>query len=282
MTQVLTFPHDFTIESSGFQGQLCKPTNKRKTSLLLQCTNVKKNLPNFHIVFKYQEEVIQEILVLRLIQIFDKLWMDKGLDLKVLTLKSAQVDDLVGYFQVYEGGESFKNICEKYGTTFGFTDRNPVTKYIESLNKGKSKLVALEYFKRSLAAHSVASYVLGIVEKQYSYYMITENGRFFCKNFGDQIFGGPKREKPLVFFTKEMESALDVEKNKEGLAFFYNLCDSAISILRKNAHQILNLIAMMKVINMPCFSTEGALEFVKEQLNLSGNDADAIQNVRLV
>lgn len=277
----MTFPHDFSIESGGFLGQLCKPINKRKTSLLIQCTNVKKNLPNFQMIFKYQEEVLQEILVLRLIQIFDKLWIEKGLDLKILTLKSAQVDDMVGYFQVYEGGESFKNICEKYGTGIGSGDRNPVMKYLESHNKGKAKQASLDYFKRSLAGYCVASYVLGIFEKQYSFYMITENGRFFCKNFGDQIFGGQKREKPLVFFTKEMELALELENKSQGLTYFYNLCYSAISILRKNAHQILNLIAMMKVVNMPCFCTDGAIEFVKDQLNLVGNDADACQNVDL-
>lgn len=238
-------------------------------------------MPNFQLIFKFQEEVIQEIMVLRLIQIFDKLWIEKGLDLKILTLKSAQVDDLVGFHQIYEGGESFKNIVEKYGTGLGSVDRNPVMKYLESHNKGKTKLIALDYFKRSLAGYCVASYVLGIVEKQYSYFMITENGRYFCKNFGDQIFGGSKREKSLIFFTKEMEAALEIENKSPGLTYFYNLCYQAIIILRKNSHQILNLISMMKVMNMPCFCTEGALEFVKDQLNLNGNDADACHNVDL-
>lgn len=262
---------------------MCKPVNKRKTSLLFQCPHYKKNLPNFQAIFRYQEEILQETLVIRLIMVFDQWWMQQGLDLKIITLKTVQVDDLMGYTQVLDTGETLKNICEKHGAGLASGDRNAVLRYIENHNKGKGKVAALEHFRRSLAGYCVATYVLGVVERQYNYYVINEDGRFFHKYFGEYIFGGLRRDKTMIAFTKEMESALIEKENKAtDMNYFYNLCYSAIIVLRKNSHQLLNLISMMKVTNIPCFATEGALEFVKGQLNLDGNDADACQNVNLL
>lgn len=250
---------------------------------MLQCPHHKRNLPNFQLIFRFQEDVLQETLIVRLIMVFDQWWMEQGLDLKMMTLKTVQIDDMIGYTQVIENGETLKNICEKHGAGLASGDRNAVMKYIESHNKTKAKVAALEYFRRSLAGYCVATYVIGIVERHYSYYVIHEDGRFFHKYFGEQIFGGPKRDKTMIAFTREMESALMEKENKAtDMNYFYNICYSAIIILRKNSHQLLNLIAMMQVTNIPCFNTEGVLDFVRTQLNLDGNDADACQNVELL
>lgn len=225
---------------------------------------------------------MQDVMVIRLIQIFDKWWIEQGLDLKIFTLKTVPVDDMVGYTQVLENGETLKNICEKYGTGLTSVDKNAVLKYIEAHNKGKAKTAALEIFRRSLAGYCVAGHVLGILERNYGYYVVSEGGRFFQRNFGDQIFGGAKRERTLVAYAKEMEAALYEKDSKTAdMPYFLNLCYSAIIILRKKAHQLLNLVSMMQVANIPCFHTEGAIAYIRNQLNLDGNDADACQNVSL-
>ena len=273
--QFLTFPHDHTILSNGFASQFCKAIGESNISILIQCTNLKRNLPNYQIQFKYQEEVLQDLFVMKVIQLFDLWWMEKGLDLKMSTVKLVPTDDRIGFGQVVENVESLKNICEKFGTGLSSIDKNCINKFLEVHNKGQAKEYAAENFRRSVAGFCVATYVLGVVEKNYSYYLISEGGRFLHRTFGKEIFGGAKREKVLVAYTREMEIVID-RNNDE---YFLNLCYSALTILRKNSHELLNLLGMMIVANLPSLRAVDALDYVRDALNLGGNDADTCQNV---
>jgi len=238
---------------------------------------MKKTLRQFEIMLKYQEEVLQDMFITRMIMLFDKMWMEKGLDLKVTTPKILPVDDLTGYYESFETGvETLKNICEKHGTGMSSLDRGCINKYLEQNNKGAMKDRASEFFRRSAAAYCVATYVLGVVDKNYNYYMVMEDGRFFHHNFGGAIFGAPNREKQYILYTKEMETVVIEKENEE---YFYNLCYLALTILRKQAHIIMNLVGMMVVANMPSVQDTDAIDFIRTALNLGGNDSDTCQNV---
>ena len=72
------------------------------------------------------------MLAVRLIMLFDKWWLEKGLDLKIVTYKVVVLDDLVGMSQIMDNTETLKNICEKFGTGLSVFDRNCIIKYIDT------------------------------------------------------------------------------------------------------------------------------------------------------
>lgn len=132
---MFSFPHDFTAISNEFANQFCKAVNKRQTSILIQCVNLKKNLPNFQVNFKFRENVFQDMMVFKLISLFDKWWMEKGLDLKMTNIKITPTHDMMGFSQVVENAESLQNIIEKYGNGITQYDKFSITKYLETHNK---------------------------------------------------------------------------------------------------------------------------------------------------
>ena len=281
--QFLSFPHDFTIVSAGFASQFCKPIGIRKISVLIQCNNIRRNLPNIQVEYKFQEEVLQDYFMLKMIQLFDSWWMQRGLDLKISTFKIVPTDDGIGFSQIFDNIETLKNIREKYGTGLASVDVACLNKYLDLHNKGAVKELASELFRRSLAGYCVANYVMGVVEREYNYYLISDYGRFLQRTFGKHLFGGSKKDKVLLPYSREMEAVIFRKGNEaEDKEYFFNLCYSAINILRKQSHELLNLLGMMVVANMPSLQDYDPLEYVKEALNLGGNDADTNQNVGLL
>lgn len=275
------FPHDYTLQSNAILGQYCKSTGRKKTSITVTCPPLARGLPNFAVTYRFQEEVCQDMFCHRLMQMFDHCWLERGLDLKIITPKVTPVDDLIGFAQVFDNSESLSNIYQKYGTGLSELDKNCILKFIEANNKNVGRDNAQEVFRRSLAGYCVGTYVLGVVEKSYDFYTITENGTFFHNSFGMELFGGADRDdrdKIRVAFTKEMEAVIDPNLEE----YFFGLCNAALIVLRKQAHQLLNLMRMMLLANLPGYQVPEALTYVRNSLNLSGSDADACQNFKLV
>lgn len=276
LPETIIFPHDYAQPSTTISYQNSKAINKKKTSVLVQCPNLKRNLANFQLTFKYQEHIFQDLVCFKLIELFDHWWMEKGLDLKITTIKLTPVDDMIGFGQVIEGAENLKIIVDKFGTGVKDLELSALLKFIEMNNKGPAKDTALEMFRRSLAGYCVATYVLGIAEKDDTFIMIHESGRLFHRTFGEKILG--RTPSPLIAFSPQMRLVI----GKENEDYFYNLCNTALIILRKQSYQLINLLDMLIPANLPGFEIENCLKHVRATLNLSGSDADACQNFKLV
>ena len=63
----------------------------------------------------------------------------------------------------------------------------------------------------------MATYVIGCVEKNLGNLLITENGRFLYRGFGEQIFGVKNKETVFIAYTKEMVGPSSARKQPSSL-----------------------------------------------------------------
>ena len=237
----------------------------------------------FRVIFKIGDDLRQDLMMLQIFRIMDKIWMENNLDLKFTIYNVCPIELKCGFMEFAEGstvediqkningGDIFQDTLYRYLQNFSYE----ITNNSEHLQFKKM----LDNYIKSLAGYCVATGVLGIADRHVANVMINENGLFFHIDFG-HIFGnfktkfGFKRERSLFLLTPQMAYIyIQSNNNKE----FKNYCTSAFNILRANSKRILNIMITMSSSNMPEFSTMYNLSYVKDILKLDMNEKDAAE-----
>jgi phosphatidylinositol-4,5-bisphosphate 3-kinase len=283
MPDVFTFPHDQRLKSTGVSPSDCKVFSSKKAPILLSTLNSQINAPNYEVLFKMGDDLKQDILTLQILRLFDKWWLEAGLDLKMSPYQVLNTQDLIGYIEFVQNSDTMKEIFDKYGGTLSTFDKYIIMKFLEANNRGIHLEIALENFRRSVAGYCLLTYVMGVGDRHISNYMVNKDGKFFHIDFG-HILGNfkkkffIKRERSKVAFTKEMMYTI----GKDYEEYFYKLCFYGMSILRKKSHLLLNLLWMLLSADMPNLRTKRDLNWVKDSLLLNGNDTEASEKFKKV
>ena len=237
----------------------------------------------FRVIFKIGDDLRQDLMILQIFKIMDKIWMENNLDLKFSTYNVCPIDLKSGFVEFVDGspvetiqknmngGDILQDTLYLYLHNLSYE----ITNNPENLEFKKM----IDNYIKSLAGYCVATGVLGIADRHPANVMIKPNGLFFHIDFG-HIFGnfkkkfGFKRERSVFLLTPQMAYIyIQSNNNKE----FINYCTSAYNILRENAKKILNIMITMSSSNMPEFSTMSNLEYVRDKLNLKMNDKEAAE-----
>ena len=235
----------------------------------------------FRVIFKIGDDLRQDLMILQIFKIMDKIWMENNLDLKFCIYNVCPIELKCGFMEFVEGSpveEIQKNM------NGGDILQDTLYLYLQNLsyeitgNKENLQFKKmLDNYIRSLAGYCVATGVLGIADRHPANVMVKPNGLFFHIDFG-HIFGnfktkfGFKRERSVFLLTPQMAYIyIQSNNNKE----FINYCTSAFNILRANAKRILNIMITMSSSNMPEFSTMSDLSYVRNQLKLDMNEKEA-------
>ena len=235
----------------------------------------------FRVIFKIGDDLRQDLMILQIFKIMDKIWMENNLDLKFCIYNVCPIELKCGFVEFVEG-----SIVEEIQKNMNGGDilQDTLYLYLQNLsyeitgNKENLQFKnMLDNYIRSLAGYCVATGVLGIADRHPANVMVKPNGLFFHIDFG-HIFGnfktkfGFKRERSVFLLTPQMAYIyIQSNNNKE----FINYCTSAFNILRANAKRILNIMITMSSSNMPEFSTMSDLSYVRNQLKLDMNEKEA-------
>lgn len=146
--------------------------------------------------------------------------------------------------------------------------------------------IAKDKFARSLAAYSVAAYMLGISERTGDNIMISKSGELFHIDFGcyfrnlksrfatkaEKIPGG-------AIFHPVLAKLLGPE---DGIVFatFLNTAAKAFRILRKNASVLLTMLSLMIGCGIPELSSHGDILHVRDNLMLDRTEEEAVEKVK--
>ena len=235
----------------------------------------------FRVIFKIGDDLRQDLMILQIFKIMDKIWMENGLDLKLSIYNVCPIELKCGFMEFVDGSsveEIQKNV------NGGGILQDSLYLYLQNLsyeitNKKEDLQFKkiLDNFIRSLAGYCVATGVLGIADRHPANVMIKSNGLFFHIDFG-HIFGnfktkfGFKRERSVFLLTPQMAYIYIQSNNSKE---FVDYCTKAFNILRANAKRIMNIMITMSSSNMPEFSNMADLWYVRDNLKLEMNEKEA-------
>ena len=155
--------------------------------LWLEFVNDDVNAQNVKILFKTGDDLRQDILTLQVLRIMDKIWLDRGLNLRLLPYGVVSTGDGIGMVEIVLNSQTTNNIHNKYGggPKTGSTDPTTHIQYLKEHNKPLNEFKkAQENYKRSCAGYCIASYVMGLGDRHPSNIMVRKQGEIFHIDFG--------------------------------------------------------------------------------------------------
>ncbi|KAM4617398.1 phosphatidylinositol 4-phosphate 3-kinase C2 domain-containing subunit alpha [Discoglossus pictus] len=232
-------------------------------------------------MFKVGEDLRQDMLALQMIKIMDKLWLQDGLDMRMVLFKCLSTGKDRGMVELVLSSDTLRKIQVEYGVTGSFKDK-PLAEWLRKYNPSEEEYEkASENFIYSCAGCCVATYVLGICDRHNDNIMLRSTGHMFHIDFGKflghaQMFGSFKRDRAPFVLTSDMAYVINGgEKPTSRFQLFVDLCCQAYNQLRKHTHLFLNLLSLMISSGLPELTGMQDLKYVYDALQPQASDAEA-------
>uniref|UniRef100_A0A8C0UGU4 Phosphatidylinositol 4-phosphate 3-kinase C2 domain-containing subunit alpha n=1 Tax=Cyanistes caeruleus TaxID=156563 RepID=A0A8C0UGU4_CYACU len=234
-----------------------------------------------NVMFKVGEDLRQDMLALQMIKIMDKIWLQEGLDLRMVIFKCLSTGKDRGMVELVPASDTLRKIQVEYGVTGSFKDK-PLAEWLRKYNPTEEEYEkASENFIYSCAGCCVATYVLGICDRHNDNIMLRSTGHMFHIDFGKflghaQMFGSFKRDRAPFVLTSDMAYVINGgEKPTIRFQLFVDLCCQAYNLIRKHASLFLNLLSLMLSSGLPELSGIQDLKYVQDALQPQTTDAEA-------
>ncbi|XP_068256185.1 phosphatidylinositol 4-phosphate 3-kinase C2 domain-containing subunit alpha isoform X3 [Nyctibius grandis] len=234
-----------------------------------------------NVMFKVGEDLRQDMLALQMIKIMDKIWLQEGLDLRMVIFKCLSTGKDRGMVELVPASDTLRKIQVEYGVTGSFKDK-PLAEWLRKYNPTEEEYEkASENFIYSCAGCCVATYVLGICDRHNDNIMLRNTGHMFHIDFGKflghaQMFGSFKRDRAPFVLTSDMAYVINGgEKPTIRFQLFVDLCCQAYNLIRKHANLFLNLLSLMLASGLPELSGVQDLKYVQDALQPQTTDAEA-------
>ncbi|XP_060694930.1 phosphatidylinositol 4-phosphate 3-kinase C2 domain-containing subunit alpha isoform X1 [Hemiscyllium ocellatum] len=234
-----------------------------------------------NVMFKIGEDLRQDMLALQMIKIMDKIWLQEGLDLRMVIFKCISTGKDRGMVELVPASETLRKIQVEYGVTGSFKDK-PLAEWLRKYNATEEEYEkASENFIYSCAGCCVATYVLGICDRHNDNIMLRSTGHMFHIDFGKflghaQMFGSFRRDRAPFVLTSDMAYVINGgEKPTSRFQLFVDLCCQSYNLIRKHANHFLNLLSLMLSSGLPELTTMQDLKYVQDALQPQTTDAEA-------
>uniref|UniRef100_A0A8C1CD78 Phosphatidylinositol-4-phosphate 3-kinase catalytic subunit type 2 beta n=1 Tax=Cyprinus carpio carpio TaxID=630221 RepID=A0A8C1CD78_CYPCA len=236
---------------------------------------------NINVIFKSGDDLRQDMLTLQIIRIMNKIWIQEGLDMRMVIFRCFSTGRGRGMVEMIPNAETLRKIQVEHGVTGSFKDR-PLADWLQKHNPTEDEYEkAVENFIYSCAGCCVATYILGICDRHNDNIMLKTSGHMFHIDFGKflghaQMFGNIKRDRAPFVFTSDMAYVINGgDKPSSRFHDFVDLCCEAYNLIRKHAHLFLNLLGLMLSSGIPELSDVDDLKYVYDALRPHESEADA-------
>ncbi|KAH1164821.1 hypothetical protein KIL84_015114 [Mauremys mutica] len=258
----------------------CSYFNSKAVPLKLSFQNVDALGENIRVIFKCGDDLRQDMLTLQMIRIMNKIWVQKGLDMRMVIFRCFSTGRGRGMVEMIPNTETLRKIQVEHGVTGSFKDR-PLADWLQKHNPTEDEYEkAVENFIYSCAGCCVATYVLGICDRHNDNIMLKTTGHMFHIGFGRflghaQMFGNIKRDRAPFVFTSDMAYVINGgDKPSSRFHDFVDLCCQAYNLIRKHTHLFLNLLGLMLSCGIPELSDFEDLKCVYDALRPQDSEAD--------
>uniref|UniRef100_A0A3B4C687 Phosphatidylinositol-4-phosphate 3-kinase n=1 Tax=Pygocentrus nattereri TaxID=42514 RepID=A0A3B4C687_PYGNA len=265
----------------GINIQSCSYFNSNAVPLKLSFQNKDLLGDNINVIFKSGDDLRQDMLTLQIIRIMNKIWIQEGLDMRMVIFRCFSTGRDRGMVEMIPNAETLRKIQVEHGVTGSFKDR-PLADWLQKHNPTEDEYEkAVENFIYSCAGCCVATYILGICDRHNDNIMLKTSGHMFHIDFGKflghaQMFGNIKRDRAPFVFTSDMAYVINGgDKPSSRFHDFVDLCCEAYNLIRKHAHLFLDLLGLMLSCGIPELSDLDDLKYVYDALRPHESEADA-------
>ncbi|XP_054631671.1 phosphatidylinositol 4-phosphate 3-kinase C2 domain-containing subunit alpha [Dunckerocampus dactyliophorus] len=259
----------------------CSFFNSNAVPLKLALVNAEPLGEEINVMFKVGEDLRQDMLALQMIRIMDRIWLQEGLDLRIVNFKCISTGKDKGMVELVPSSDTLRKIQVEYGVTGSFKDK-PLAEWLRKYNPAEDEYEkASENFIYSCAGCCVATYVLGICDRHNDNIMLRSTGHMFHIDFGKflghaQMFGSFKRDRAPFVLTSDMAYVINGgERPTSRFQLFVDLCCQAYNLIRKHSGLFLNLLSLMMSSGLPELTGSQDLKYVYDALQPHNSDAEA-------
>lgn len=259
----------------------CSFFNSNAVPLKLALVNADPLGEEINVMFKVGEDLRQDMLALQMIRIMDRIWLQEGLDLRIVNFKCISTGKDKGMVELVPSSDTLRKIQVEYGVTGSFKDK-PLAEWLRKYNPAEDEYEkASENFIYSCAGCCVATYVLGICDRHNDNIMLRSTGHMFHIDFGKflghaQMFGSFKRDRAPFVLTSDMAYVINGgERPTSRFQLFVDLCCQAYNLIRKHSGLFLNLLSLMTSSGLPELTGSQDLKYVFDALQPNNTDAEA-------
>lgn len=214
--------------------------------------SIYENRNRFHkIIFKCGDDLRQDMLVMQVISIINRIWLRSGKDLRLIIFGVLNNSDRTGMIEMVSRAQTLREIQQEYGVIGSFK-QDTIVKWLKRYNPNEFDYqMAFENFIHSCAGYVVITYLLGICDRHNDNIMVTTTGNLFHIDFGKflgdaQMMAGFKRDRAPFVFTADMAFVINEgDKPSKNYQFFVELCCDCFTLVRKNGNFLLSLLSMM-------------------------------------
>ncbi|XP_028842597.1 phosphatidylinositol 4-phosphate 3-kinase C2 domain-containing subunit alpha [Denticeps clupeoides] len=259
----------------------CSFFNSNAVPLKIALVNADPLGEEINVMFKVGEDLRQDMLALQMIRIMDRIWLQEGLDLRIVNFKCISTGKDKGMVELVPSSETLRKIQVEYGVTGSFKDK-PIAEWLRKYNPAEDEYEkACENFIYSCAGCCVATYLLGICDRHNDNIMLRSTGHMFHIDFGKflghaQMIGSFKRDRAPFVLTSDMAYVINGgERPTIRFQLFVDLCSQAYNLIRKHSNLFLNLLSLMMKSGLPELTGHQDLMYVYDALQPQTTDAEA-------
>ncbi|XP_071954841.1 phosphatidylinositol 4-phosphate 3-kinase C2 domain-containing subunit beta-like [Antedon mediterranea] len=281
MVKELRLPTSPSLDVNGINIKACSYYPSFTVPLKLSFYNMDLLGGDIITIFKAGEDMRQDMLIMQMIRIMNKLWLSEGLDMRIITFTCLATGKNQGMIEVIQDAETLRKIQVENGVTGSFKDK-PLTEWLQKHNPTELEFTkAVENFTFSCAGYCVATYVLGVGDRHNDNIMVTKTGHMFHIDFGKflgnaQMFGNIKRDRVPFVLSSDMAYVINGgDKQSSKFQDFVDVCCAAFNLVRKHANLFFNLFGLMLNSGIAQLCRVEDLQYVHNALKPEASDAEA-------
>ncbi|WKX92902.1 hypothetical protein Q1695_010713 [Nippostrongylus brasiliensis] len=280
---------DSPLDPSNALGHLrvdkCRVLGSAKMPLLLSWQNrsplSEYHLPSYEIIFKNGDDLRQDMLVLQVLELMDNTWKRNQLDCCLSIYPVLPMGTKYGMIGVVPNCSTIFEIQSeggKVGTAVKSLETTFINRHIKnSAVSTKRYMECVDRFLMSCVGYSVATFIMGIMDRHNDNIMMTHDGKLFHIDFG-HILGhgktklGIRRDRVPFVLTEHFLCVIGqgrpVSKDSHEVTKFKKLCCDAYMMLWEERDLFLSLFTVMQSMELPELSTEADLDQLKSTLKV--------------